>query len=591
MNKSGKKFNKEWLWALVPALVGFLIFMPGVAYPFYPEWDDGGFVFLNPHMVPGWKNALYWLTHDTQTVYTPMPMWSLMFDRWLFGLNTVGFHLHNMLLHGIAGALLYGLLRHLKISCKWACIAAVLWAINPQRIESVVWITERKDVLAGVFSFAAILLFMRGCDRQRISWSALILTCLAMGSKPSTLLLPGIMASYMLYQRRDFKIREYLRLLWPYAIIVIGFYVIFSIISSTGGLTPVVESWPRMLLVPAHNFFWYIITAIIPFELNPIYPRVYVDQRSWTVLICGAAVLLLTGYALIRRLKREQWIYNILPLLISWLCLFMPISAIFRFTNTDYCDRYNYLPGAVVIIAVMLLFNYFMPEISNKGRQSAWLIALLLGVAYLINDFTYIDHWRNSNALFKRAVIVQYPNPKAWVGMGEVGLNNNHAGTLLEAGFGLTWSTSQAKRHLTDDHTCRATGAAFIGIAYAIDGKNKDALKFLVPLAYGLATRKEKVYTPKMLLPRYWLVLSDCYLKARQPREAVKSLAVYLNIPWLKSADRFFATGLQAFLIGDLKRAVAAWRRASELRPEDGKIRHNLQRAEYLLRQKNQKLR
>ena len=581
--------DKEWLWILVPALIGFLIFMPGIAYPFYPEWDDGNFILFNQKLIPSWKNAGYWLTHDMQTLYTPLPMLSLMLDRLLFALNPIGYHLHSMLLHGIAAGVLYGIFRHLKFSCKWACIAAVLWAINPQRIESVVWITERKDVLAGVFSFSALLLYMRGYDQKRISWAAVIMTCLAMGSKPSSILLPGVMAAYILFKRRDFNIKAYLKQLWPYIVLVAIFYPLFSYLSAKGGFTPELDSWPRMPLVPIHNFFWYIVTTLIPFELNPLYPRVYWTPQTWYVLIAGILIVMALLCSLMRRIRREQWIYDILPLFVSWICLFMPIAGMFRFNNTDYCDRYNYISAAMILIMIMLYIKHWLPSLSTKGKQSIGLIVSLLAISYLVNDFTYLQHWQNSKALFKRALIAKHPNPKAWVALGEVGLNNNDAGALLTAGFGLIESSRQADRYLTDQNTSRATGAAFIGIAQGLDGKHKEAYKFLAPLVYGLATGQEKVYSKKMLLPRYWLSLTDCYLKLRQPQQAIKSLDAYLRIPWLKPADSFFAQGLQAYLTGDFEKALSSWRKASELQPGDKKIKHNLDRVEKILSKKAQK--
>ncbi len=588
MENNRIKINKKWLWPLIPGIIGFLVFISGAAYPFYPEWDDGNFVLNNEHLLPSWSNVIYWLTHDMQTLYTPLTMWSLMLDRLLFGLDHTGYHLHNMLLHGIASALLYGIFRQLKFENRWACLAAVLWAVHPQRIESVVWITERKDVLAGVFSFAALLLFMRGYDRKKISFGAIICTLLAMGAKPSSILLPGIMLAYVLYQRQDLKLKKYLRVLWPYFLLAVIFYPVFSYLSAKGGFVPKWDSWPRMPLVPFFNFFWYLITAIAPFELNPIYPRVYLDAKTWIVIAIGIMVIAGALFQTTRKIKGKQWLFDVVPLLICWACLFLPVAGLFRFNNTDYSDRYNYLLSPIIILIVALFIKFLLPEQCRKITPKAFMVlTILVGIGYFAVSMEYIFDWRGSKTLFLRALRTEHPNPKVFVALGEVALNTNDANLMQQAGYGLIQISRKKDFYLVDSQTSANTGAMLMGIGYALKSEYKKSFLFLEHVMTASPNKKIRIYTPKILLPRYWLVLTDCYLQQRNPKAAINCLRHYQAIKWLSPADIYFAKGLQAYLSRDLKGAVTAWSEAARLKPGDTRINYNLQRAKDLLKKKN----
>ena len=124
------------------------LFAPSLKYPFLCEWDDSGVIF-NGHLAFSLANLHYWLTHNVQGLFTPVHMYSLMSDYNLAGPQPWCFRVHNLLLHLAAVAAFFLLLRHFRLAPIAAFWVTLFFAVSPQRIESVAWITERKDVLYG----------------------------------------------------------------------------------------------------------------------------------------------------------------------------------------------------------------------------------------------------------------------------------------------------------------------------------------------------------------------------------------------------------------------------------------------------------
>ena len=184
-------------WGCGVFLLAILPFLPSAGYPFLVEWDDGRFVLFNDRLLPSQENALHLATHTFQTLYTPLPMLSLMVDRFFFGTLPAGYHWHNLLLHGVSALLLFLIFRRLEVRDWIAAAGALLWAVLPARVESVAWIAERKDLTAGVFAFAAFWLFLRAAAAGKASGVSAVLLFLAGVSKPSTLPLFGVMVLYL----------------------------------------------------------------------------------------------------------------------------------------------------------------------------------------------------------------------------------------------------------------------------------------------------------------------------------------------------------------------------------------------------------
>ena len=386
------------LFCVLIAVLCLVVFGGAVSYGFLGNWDDGVFVVENTELALTWHNFLRYLLHPFQDLWTPLPMYSLMLDRALVGLSPAWYHLHNILLHTICALLLYAILRKLECAPWLALIGALLWMLNPQKVESVAWITERKDVLCGALAFGAVLAFL-----HERSYCAAILSFLAIAAKPAAIALPGMFL--VIWWMRRAPLRDWRRYVIPSLGGVLAFVVSAVITAQTNP-----GKLEKMVAVPIHNLFWYPLTALVPFEVNPIYPEVIpLDARFWGVVV-GGAMLTLVGCLLVHYLGYGGRQYFGMLLLIGGNIL--PVLGLLHYTNFRYCDRYNYLVSAVVITAVALLAARLQPLM-----RRAWIlpsVGVVLAAFFAVLSLQYLPNWSNCRYISLYAIeSAGKPNRKA----------------------------------------------------------------------------------------------------------------------------------------------------------------------------------
>ena len=374
----------EWrtlLWMAIVALATVLTFHEGMNYELLSDWDDVSFVVINPHITLSWKNFFFYLLHPFQDLFSPLPMWSLMVDRALWGVKPLGYHLHNLLLHILAAWTLMAMLRKMGIRLALAGLGALLWALNPQKVESVIWISERKDVLCGLFAFLSMWLFLE----HRWGWCALC-TVLAIFAKPAALVLPCFYVVWIWGRGEKLLRRE---VVVPTAVGLCA--VIWSIVVTKQTNPGTVET---SLMVPLHNLFWYPLTSLVPFETNPFYPEVItLDTRTFVVMVAGMT-LLVVGIVLAWRLKCP-W-RGILAGLALIGGTMLPVLGLLRYTNFRYCDRYNYLVSAAVIGILCLLLELSFRRWMIPRLHHVLLVLLAVGVVgYASAAYLYVPYWAN----------------------------------------------------------------------------------------------------------------------------------------------------------------------------------------------------
>lgn len=554
----------------------FTAFLPSVNYPFLLEWDDKDYITGAPEMEPSWPNAMHWLSHVTVGVLTPVTMWSFMLDRWLFGLNPTAFHISNQLIHSLEALLLFGLARRLGTSCWLAAVLAILWGIHPQRVESVVWLSERKDLLAGVFGFGAALLFMRSFDKGRIPWGACVMLLLAMGSKPSTVTLPGIMAIYALWRRPAIAS---LKPLAPIFLVSAAYYLYFLYFSGSAVHAPS-EQFPRNILLPLFNASWYLFTGFIPFDLCPIHPRFWLSSFSAIIILAGIASLVCVAVVVWRtRMTSREIIFRILPFAAAWLCLFLPVSSLRRFIYTDYCDRYNYLLSAVAWLALGALLERWLKD--AKRRRHAAIAGAMAALAYLMLTLAYMPFWQDTKVLFVHCLEQAYPSPKAAISLGVVGVNRKDAAALGLAGNALLRLSAesiniQLPDDLKDTESERDTGLLLTGLAFLYEGDMDAATKTLAAVDDACRENRLSIFESEIFAPHLWSALAEFHLWGGRPSDAVRCLR--MKLPLLKpgTTDAFFCEGMIAYLDKDFQTARDKWLKAEKLSPGDVNIQHNL---------------
>src|SRR5271170_3949965 len=154
-----------WLLALVLVLVTIVVYLPAMGAGFI--WDDDDHLTANPAVAA--PNGLQYIwTSLAISRYYPLTLTSFWFQRQLWGLRPMPYHVVNILFHAANGVVIFFLLRRLRIPAAW--LAAMVWAVHPVNVESVAWITELKNTQSGLFFFLSLLLYLKFAERRRQRW-------------------------------------------------------------------------------------------------------------------------------------------------------------------------------------------------------------------------------------------------------------------------------------------------------------------------------------------------------------------------------------------------------------------------------------
>jgi len=281
-------------------------------------WDDDQYLTDN-HLVQTGRGlpavwALWWdaeagrLRINTPQYY-PLVYTSYWLEHRLWGLRPAGYHVVNVLLHAVSALLVWRIGRRLAIPGAWFVAAA--FALHPVHVESVAWITERKNVLSGTFYLLALLAFLRYFALEGKRWYAagLVLFVAALLSKTVTCTLPIALLLIRWYQGRRGAAR-YVALVMPLVLIgaaagLLTVYLERAHVGAEGG------EWAqgfleRTLLIAPRAFWFYAGKIAWPHPLIFIYPRWQVEAGAWAAYAWAAALVAAAGGALvgIRRLGR-----------------------------------------------------------------------------------------------------------------------------------------------------------------------------------------------------------------------------------------------------------------------------------------------
>lgn len=424
----------------LPFVLGLLvigIFWPALDNGFV--WDDRPNFVVNPAFRGvSWPHLQWMVTTTLLGQWIPLSWLTLGFDYLVWGMNPKGYHLTNVVLHAAVAIVFYFVAHRLlgATTAGWpartltlgAAAAALFFAIHPLRAESVAWVTERRDVLSGLWFLLTILTYLKAQDRpaSRRRWLTTSVACftLAVLSKSMVVTLPAILVLLDVYPfrrlpgaPRQWLRREYVRTVWlekvPYAVLSgVGIAMAFYAQQSNEYLTPLqkLPASDRVVLV-LHSLWFYASATAAPFGLTPLYELpVRVDPFQLRFLVSTAAV---AAVALGAVLLRRRWPAG-LALVAAYVIMISPVSGIFHNGYQTVADRYSYLPclgwalafGAAVGGAVRASAAGRLRQSVARAVVSAAALVLMGNAALTVNQ---VGVWRDPDTLWRFAIDVD-PN-------------------------------------------------------------------------------------------------------------------------------------------------------------------------------------
>jgi Tfp pilus assembly protein PilF len=408
----------------------------------FVNFDDPHYVSKNPKVQSGITlDSIKWaFTTGHAANWHPLTWLSHMLDCQLFGTNPGWHHLTNLLLHIANTLLLFAVLKRMTGTLWRSAFVAALFALHPCHVESVAWISERKDVLSTLFWLLTMAAYVRYVSRPRISSYLLVLLTLALGlmAKPMLVTLPFVLLLLDYWPLGRFQHRPpiehapqpgprmlsdllpkrtfYLLLLEkiPFLVITTASSVITFIVQRKIGAVATTRQFPLISRIANTfaSYLMYIRKMFWPSQLAMFYPH-----PAKTDLMVQAAiaipVLLLISLAVVYLMRSRRY------LLTGWLWYLgtlVPVIGLLQVGDQAHADRYTYIPltGLFIIIA------WAVPDLLAKWRLRKITLVLSAIVVLLALSFAAYfqqSYWRNTISLCEHAIDVTEGNYKAHFSM------------------------------------------------------------------------------------------------------------------------------------------------------------------------------
>ncbi len=538
--------------SLVLLILG--VYLQTFAFEFLRACDDSEYVSHNPFVNRGLSSSsVAWaFTHFHGGNWHPLTSISHMLDCSLFGLDPGYHHLTNVLLHALNSVLLLHLLRHMTGALWRSAAVAALFALHPLHVESVAWISERKDVLSTLFALLAIEAHRRYVLDP--SWKRYGATFLALSlglmAKPMLVTLPLLLmlldhwplGRYRgVSSARDFA-RRLGRLLLekaPLFALAVASGVITLIAQSESGTVTTIEHLPieQRVQNAVVAYVDYLRGVVWPFELSPYYP--YGIVSGWRV--AGAMLVLLLASALaLRSWRRAPWWIT------GWLWFvvtLVPVIGLVQVGAQARADRYMYIP--LIGIGLMVVWGVGEVGAIRRRQRVAASAAGLVLVALALVSWKQVRHWRDDVTLFEHALAVTEDNWLVHYGL---------AGALAQRG-----RLAEARQHFVEAARINPTGPwAQIGLGYALEQEGR--------LDRAVAAYREAVRLMPTLVDGH-VSLGNALLVLGNAAEAGGSFAEAVRLRPL-SAEGHFGLGVASGLQGRIAEAAGHFAQAVRLEPE-----------------------
>ncbi len=427
MAPSGKSLRFIILLALPLAVFSF-----SLSYPLLDGWDDHIYVGDGSHLALNSANLAHWLSSPCEGCYLPITMLSYMLDHLIWGLNPIGYRLQNLFWHILAVFAVYKCMLRFGINPWVSLFLSAAFAVHPQRVESVVWISERKDVLCAAFYFWSFYFFISGKeDEKRFPLRSFALFLCAMLSKPMAISLPLVMLvhEYFIAGRRGYAML--LKRLCPFFALSAIFLPIsyFSQTISYSG-----DGFLRRLLSVFHNLAWYFRKTLVPGQLAPIYPEISPGHGMSIKIAIVIAFLSYLAFSLWKK-NRDLFQKAAVPFFLSFCIALAPVAGFVPLGAIDYADRYSYIPSAFLWMLIGVYITAYLHLRSDGAPEARFIyrkpvFSIVFGSVYILSmalmSCVYSAQWRSYGSILRASAAHVPPSFMALGALADLELANGN---------------------------------------------------------------------------------------------------------------------------------------------------------------------
>ena len=417
------KADKYKLWLVFILAITFIIYFSAIKNGFV-NFDDERYILQNEAIKDiSAQNIKTWFTTYFDGHYHPLSQLSLAIDYKfsslslphnfkIYELKANFFHFVNILLHLLNVLFVFLLLKKLFGKNEIAIIAALLFAIHPINVESVAWVSERKNLLFALFFLTSLFNYVKflQLEKRKYYLYSLLLFLFAVLSKVTAISLFFTLFIIEYFVDKKLLNSKLLLLKLPYFAISVIFLIVASLAQSSAFESNVVTySFIDKIFLSSFGFTQYILKTIAPFNLSVFYPYpddigkgISIIQYISPAFVIGAVVLII----IFIRKKQKEFAFGLAFFVLNIALL----VKLFDIPQGNYlmAERYSYIPSIGIFIMIAWAFVYFGDKF--KSRKTTYIVVLIIYLIILgISTNIRVKIWENSSTLWSD-VIESYPN-------------------------------------------------------------------------------------------------------------------------------------------------------------------------------------
>ncbi|MFA5271003.1 MAG: tetratricopeptide repeat protein [Candidatus Omnitrophota bacterium] len=600
------KLRAAILACLILTIV-FIAFLPSLKNGFV-NWDDDIYVLRNPSIrVLSWVNIRTIFFSSFVANYQPLTILSYLFDYQFFKLNPFWYHGVNLLLHLLNCLLVFWLIYMLDGNMVIAALTSLLFGIHPLHVESVAWVSERKDVLYSFFFLGAAifyLYYLRERKSIKYYYYALLFFFFSLLSKSMAVTLPGILLLFD-YLRRRIPDKSIIIDKIPFFIlsVIFGGIAIFSQHTNGSLIYEGSRSLLQVCSLVSHEITFYLTKIFLPLKLSCLYPYYggsdFMYFFIFLTLIAGLIIVLFISRKHSRKLMFGSAFF---------LITLLPVLQLIPMGETIVSDRYVYISsiGIFYCLSAGLMWLY-TKKIKYAYLKNSLLIIMFTGVMLWLIFLTWnrCKVWRDGISLWTD-VLVNYPNAttaynnrgKVFFARGEfekaksdfdhtISLDAQYYRRNKEKGYffyniNLADMYNTAGKHaqaiellekaIQKDHAHMYDYYSVLAVSYAYAGNAAKAVQLLEEAIQSSLVDKTACYYNLGIIYRN----NGSYDKAKKSYDEAIKLNPYFGGPYYGSAIIYSH-------FRDFEKAVVCFRKAIECEPDNEYLYNDLAAAYFSL--------
>lgn len=544
MVKNRKEHDKNktiFLWATLIIAFGFAIYFNSLNCQFF--WDDEFLVKDNIY-IKSWSNMKSIFTKDIgsgggiqYSSYRPIQMFTYMIDYSLWGLNVRGYHLTNILLHILAGLAMFSFINLLFNNFTVSLFSSILFLVHPIHTEAVTYISGRADILAALFVYLTLILYIKAIHSKNnnLTFLGSGAYLLAILSKEYSLILPLL----LLLCHSFFKIRVKFKHFLPILTITL-LYVLFRL-TVLSSITPQQELLPYTfqrlpgVFVAIAN---YIKLLIFPFNLHMEYGYRLFGFFDFRAALGILAIILLLTVAFLKARRNK-----LISFAIFWFFIALLPNTNLYPINAYMAEHWLYMPSLGFFLGIAYGINYLY-RIRNLKTLAA-LIFVSLTVFYSFLTIRQNNYWKDPVLFYKRTLKYTPNSVRVLVNLANI---YRETGKTQEA-------LTLYKKAIEINPNCHKV-YLYLGVISTDANKDEEAIS-LYKKAIEINPRYAKAYNN----------LGNIYNKLAKPEEAMVfyKKAIEINPEY---ADAYYNLGNLYSSIGNIEQAIAFYKKAIGISPD-----------------------